>query len=137
MTVEAETEHIPLDQLAKIYRKIKTRMDLVQKEFDTQLETLAAQLDEVKTEIKDQMKAQGAKSVKTDFGTLSLVTKTRYSTNDWDSFKTFVVQNDVVDLLEKRIAQLNMSKFLEENPGLVPPGLNSNTEFEIKLYKAS
>jgi len=137
MTVEAETEHIPLDQLAKIYRKIKTRMDLVQKEFDTQLETLAAQLDEVKTEIKDQMKAQGAKSVKTDFGTLSLVTKTRYSTNDWDSFKTFVVQNDVVDLLEKRIAQLNMAKFLEENPGLVPPGLNSNTEFEIKLYKAS
>jgi len=137
MTVEAETEHIPLDQLAKIYRKIKTRMDLVQKEFDTQLETLAAQLDEVKTEIKDQMKAQGAKSVKTDFGTLSLVTKTRYSTNDWDSFKTFVVQNDVVDLLEKRIAQLNMAKFLEENPGLVPPGLNSNAEFEIKLYKAS
>jgi DNA repair exonuclease SbcCD ATPase subunit len=137
MTVEAETEHIPLDQLAKIYRKIKTRMDIVQKEFDTQLETLAAQLDEVKTEIKEQMKAQGAKSVKTDFGTLSLVTKTRYSTNDWDSFKTFVVQNDVVDLLEKRIAQLNMSKFLEENPGLVPPGLNSNTEFEIKLYKAS
>jgi hypothetical protein len=137
MTVEAEIEHIPLDQLAKIYRKIKTRMDIVQKEFDTQLETLAAQLDEVKTEIKDQMKAQGAKSVKTDFGTLSLVTKTRYSTNDWDSFKTFVVQNDVVDLLEKRIAQLNMSKFLEENPGLVPPGLNSNTEFEIKLYKAS
>jgi len=137
MTVEAETEHIPLDQLAKIYRKIKTRMDLVQKEFDTQLETLAAQLDEVKTEIKEQMKAQGAKSVKTDFGTLSLVTKIRYSTNDWDSFKTFVVQNDVVDLLEKRIAQLNMAKFLEENPGLVPPGLNSNAEFEIKLYKAS
>jgi hypothetical protein len=137
MTVEAETEHIPLDQLAKIYRKIKTRIDVVQKEFDTQLETLAAQLEEVKMEIKEQMKAQGAKSVKTDFGTLSLVTKTRYSTTDWDSFKTFIVEHEVVDLLEKRIAQLNMAKFLEENPGLVPPGLNSTTEFEIKLYKAS
>jgi hypothetical protein len=137
MTVEAKTEHIPLDQLAKIYRKIKTRMDVVQKEFDTQLETLAAQLEEVKMEIKEQMKAQGAKSVKTDFGTLSLVTKTRYSTTDWDSFKTFIVEHEVVDLLEKRIAQLNMAKFLEENPGLVPPGLNSNTGFEIKLYKAS
>jgi hypothetical protein len=112
-------------------------MDVVQKEFDTQLETLAAQLEEVKMEIKEQMKAQGAKSVKTDFGTLSLVTKTRYSTTDWDSFKTFIVEHEVVDLLEKRIAQLNMAKFLEENPGLVPPGLNSNTEFEIKLYKAS
>jgi hypothetical protein len=139
MTVETETEVevIPLDQLAKVYRKIKVRMDLVQKDFDTQLETLKGQLEEIKLAIKDQMKAQGAKSVKTDFGTLSLVTKTRYSTTDWDSFKQFIIDHEVVDLLEKRVAQLNMAKFLEENPTLVPPGLNSSTEYEIKLYKAN
>jgi len=81
------------------------------------------------------MRAQGATSIKTDFGTISLVTKTRYSTQDWDSFKRFVVDNDVVDLLEKRIAQTNMSKFLEENPSLVPPGLNSMSEYEIRVIK--
>jgi hypothetical protein len=64
-----------------------------------------------------------------------LVQKTRYYTQDWDSFKKFVIEHDVVDLLEKRIAQTNMSKFLEENPTLVPPGLNSNTEFDISVRK--
>lgn len=137
MSTEIDDEVIPLDQLAKVYRKIKTRIDLVQKDFDTQLEALKEQLEGVKLAIKDQMKAQGAKSVKTDFGTLSLVTKTRYSTDDWDSFKQFIIDHEVVDLLEKRVAQLNMAKFLEENPTLVPPGLNSMTEYEIKLYKAS
>jgi len=64
-----------------------------------------------------------------------LSVKTRYNTQDWDSFKKFVVEHDAVDLLEKRIAQTNMSQFLEENPGLVPPGLNSSSEYDISVRK--
>jgi hypothetical protein len=132
-----QDEVIPLSQLAKVYRRMRAKMDVITQEYDTQMATLKEQLEEVKSAMKDQMKAQGATSIKTEFGTISLVTKTRYSTNDWDSFKRFVVENDVVDLLEKRIAQTNMSKFLEENPSLVPPGLNSNQEYEIRVVKPS
>ena len=128
-------EVIPLAQLAKIYRKIKMRMEELTKEYDTQTEMLKEELEAIKFEIKDQMKAQGATSIRTEFGTISLVTKTRYNTQDWDSFKKFIVEHDVVDLLEKRIAQTNMARFLEENPAMVPPGLNSFTEFEIRVTK--
>jgi hypothetical protein len=41
----------------------------------------------------------------------------------------------MVDLLEKRIAQINMANFLEENPNVVPPGLNSSTEYDITVTK--
>jgi hypothetical protein len=135
MSEEVTDEVIPLSELARIYRKMKARMDELTKAYDTEVETIKEKLELVKIEIKDQMKAQGATSIKTDFGTISLVTKTRYSTQDWDSFKRFVVEHDVVDLLEKRIAQTNMSKFLEENPSLVPPGLNSMSEYEIRVVK--
>jgi len=135
MSEEVIDEVIPLSELARIYRKMKARMDELTKAYDTEVETIKEKLELVKIEIKDQMRAQGATSIKTDFGTISLVTKTRYSTQDWDSFKRFVVENDVVDLLEKRIAQTNMSKFLEENPSLVPPGLNSMSEYEIRVIK--
>jgi len=135
MSEEVIDEVIPLSELARIYRKMKARMDELTKAYDTEVETIKEKLELVKIEIKDQMRAQGATSIKTDFGTISLVTKTRYSTQDWDSFKRFVVEHDVVDLLEKRIAQTNMSKFLEENPSLVPPGLNSMSEYEIRVVK--
>ncbi len=128
---------IPMDKLARIYRKIKSEIDRLTQEYDTKLEELKAQQDEVRFAMKDQMKALGVKSVNTTFGTVSMVTKTRYNTQDWDSFKKFILENDVVDLLEKRIAQTNMARFLEENPGLVPPGLNSTTEFEIRVTKPS
>jgi hypothetical protein len=128
-------EAIPLDKLALIYRKIRDKIAALTKEYDTQVELLKAQQDEVKFAMKDQMKALGVKSVRTDLGTVTLTTKTRYNTQDWDSFKDFVLEHRLVDLLEKRIAQTNMATFLSENPTIVPPGLNSTTEFDITVTK--
>lgn len=128
-------ETIPLDKLAKVYRKIKSQIDTLTQEYDTQVEALKAQQDQIKFAMKDTMKALGVSTVRTDFGTVSLVTKTRYSTQDWDSFKKFILEHEVVDLLEKRIAQTNMANFLEENPGVLPPGLNAMTEYDISVRK--
>ena len=130
-----EDTNIPLDKLVKIYRKIKMEIDTMTQEYDTKLEVLKGQQDEVKFEIKDQMKALGVSSIKSPFGTVSMMLKTRYNTNDWSSFKDFILEHSAVDLLEKRVAQTNMAQFLEENPGVVPPGLNSVTEFEIRITK--
>ncbi len=133
---ETEVEVIPIDRLVKIHTKIKQQIEALTKEYDTKVEALKAQQDEVRFAIKDQMKALGLKSVNTSFGTVTLSTKTRYNTQDWDSFKKFILEHEVVDLLEKRIAQSNMATFLEENPGVVPPGLNSYTEFDIRVTKS-
>ena len=128
-------EQIPFDKLVKIYRKMKLEIDTLTQEYDTKVELLKAQQDEIKFAIKDQMKALGVSSVKSPFGTVSMLTKTRYNTQDWSSFKEFILEHAAVDLLEKRIAQLNMAQFLEENPGVVPPGMNSSSEFEIRITK--
>lgn len=130
-----EDTDIPIDKLVKIYRKIKMEIDTMTQEYDTKLEVLKGQQDEIKFAIKDQMKALGVTSVKSPFGTVSMMLKTRYNTNDWSSFKDFILEHSAVDLLEKRVAQTNMAQFLEENPGVVPPGLNSVSEFEIRITK--
>ena len=130
-----EDTDIPLDKLVKIYRKMKMEIDTMTQEYDTKLEVLKGQQDEIKFAIKDQMKALGVTSVKSPFGTVSMMLKTRYNTNDWSSFKDFILEHSAVDLLEKRVAQTNMAQFLEENPGVVPPGLNSVSEFEIRITK--
>lgn len=129
------TDVIPLDKLAKVYRKIRSEIDTLTKEYDTQVEMLKATQDEIKHAMKAQMQALGVTSVNTPQGTVVMSIKTRYSTTDWDSFKTFVMQHDALDLFEKRIAQTNMKQFLEENPGTLPPGLNSNAEYDISVRK--
>jgi hypothetical protein len=126
---------IPMDKLAKVYRKMATKIQELTAEYDAAVEEIKRQQDAVKNALKDQMLVMGVSSVRTDNGTVVLSTKTRYNTQDWDSFKEFVVAHDAVDLLEKRIAQTNMAQFLEENPGVVPPGLNSMTEYAISVRK--
>lgn len=123
------TDEINIDKLVSIHAKIKKKME----GLDKQLADLEEQRTEVRLAIKDMMKEQNLQTVKTNSGTVSLMTKTRYSTQDWDSFKKFIIEHAEPDLLEKRIAQGNMATFLEENPGVVPPGLNSITEFDIRV----
>jgi nitrogen-specific signal transduction histidine kinase len=130
-----ELAAIPMDKLAKVYRKMQARIQELTQAYENEVEELKRQQDTVKIALKDQMLALGVSSVRTDQGTVVLSTKTRYHTQDWDSFKTFVLQHEAVDLLEKRIAQTNMLTFLEENPGLVPPGLNSVSEYAISVRK--
>lgn len=128
-------EVIPLDKLAKVYRKIYLKVQELTQEYESQIEELKAKQDEIKNAMKDQMMALGTNSVKTNEGTIILSQKTRYYTDDWDSFKQFVVEHDALDLFEKRIAQKNMAIFLEENPGAVPPGLNSMSEYAVTVRK--
>jgi hypothetical protein len=135
MTESNETATIPMDKLARVYRKMQTKIQQLTAVYETEVEGLKAQQEVVKTALKDQMLALGVKSVNTTEGTVILSTKTRYSTQDWDAFKEFMKENDALDLLEKRIAQTNMATFLQENPTLVPPGLNSNSEYAISVRK--
>lgn len=128
-------EVIPLDKLAKVYRKIRAEIELLTQEYDTKVEALKATQEEIKLAMKEQMQALGVTSVRTEQGTVVLGTTTRYTTSDWDSFKTFVVEHDALDLYEKRIHQGNMKQFLEENPGQVPAGLSSNSEYSISVRK--
>ena len=130
-----EIASVPMDKLAKVYRKMAAKVQQLTREYETQVEAIKAQQEVVKIALKDQMLKLGVKSVRTDQGTVVLSTVTNYNTQDWDSFKEFMKQCDALDLVQQRISQLNMKRFLEENPGVVPPGLNSMTEYGISVRK--
>ena len=128
-------EQIPLDKLIKVYRKIRDRINVLTQEYETEVEGLKELQDDIAKEMKDILLSLGQKSANTKFGTIILGTKTRYTMNDWDSFKKFVLEHEVVELLEQRIAQLNMTQWLKENPTLIPPGLDQATEYTVTVRK--
>ena len=126
---------IPLDTLAKVYRKIRSKVEILTQDYEREVAELKKTQEEIASAMRGQMKALGVKSVKTDFGTIMLGLKTRYNTQDWGAFKAFLVENNALDLMERRIAQSNMAKFLEDNPGVIPPGLISDSEYTITVRK--
>lgn len=135
MTTETEDDGVTMDRLAKVYIKIRDARSKLTREFEEAEEKLKAQQAEIANAMKDKMQSLGVKSAGTAFGTVSLRVKTRYYAQDWDAMYRFIHDNDAGFLLEKRIAQSNMSEFLEQNPGVVPPGLNTMSETEVSVTK--
>jgi hypothetical protein len=132
MTTE---QPIPLDKMAGVYIKIRDKIAEITKAYDNEVETLKAQQAEVAGVMKDILKEMGMRSVNTVAGTVILTEKTRYFPTDWSQFKEFIKENDLIDLMEKRIAQQNMQDFLTEHPDQVPPGLNAESEYTITVRR--
>lgn len=134
----AATE-FPLDRLAKMYIKMRDKMQELTREYDLATEAIKAQQEIVTAAMKDQIRAMGdnIKSVKTEHGTIMLTTKTRYYADDWDAFGAFVISTGDVSLMEKRIAQTNMAEYLTAHPDAAPPGLNSISEIAVSVRKPS
>ena len=131
-----DAQDIPLGKLSATYIKIRSAKQKLQSEYDAKLEELEEQLTLVSVAMKDILLSQKASSMKTESGLVVLSKKTRYDPTDWEAFNRFVLDNDALFLLEKRVHQGNMKKFMEDNPENVPPGLNSNTEYVISVRKA-
>jgi hypothetical protein len=83
----------------------------------------------------DELAAQGVDSVRTQAGLFYRGIKTRYWTNDWDSMNRFILEHGIPEFYEKRLNQTSVKQFLEENPDVLPPGLNVDSEYVITVRK--
>jgi argonaute-like protein implicated in RNA metabolism and viral defense len=130
---------IPVDRLAKIYRKMRAAEQELTREYESKIEAIKQQREQVGLALKDRILAlgDGVTSLKTDQGTIILSKKTRYYPQDRDALKKFIIENEAVDLLEFRVAQKNMATFIAENPENQPPGLNVITEFDVTVRAPS
>ena len=129
-------DSVTLEKLVRVYLKIKGERERLSAEFKEADGKLVEQLDTIKSALLDHLKDTGAKSVKTDAGTFYRQIKQKYWTSDWESMHQFLLEHEVPEFLEKRLHQGAVRGFLEENPDLLPKGLNVDSEFAVTVRKA-
>ena len=125
-----------IDKLVEVYIKIRDARDEIRREADAKEADLNEQLEIISQQILEVCKQTGADSIKTKHGTAMRGVKSRFWTNDWESFYTFMSEQKEFGLLEKRIHQSNMKQFLEENPDLHPAGLNVERTYAITVRRS-
>jgi len=123
------------EKLTRVYLKIRSKKADIAAEFKKQDDELTRQLDKVKGALLDYCKEQGVDSVKTSGGMFYRSVKTRYWTSDWESMHKFILEHDVPEFFEKRLNQTCVRQFLEDNPDLVPKGLNVDSEYVITVRR--
>jgi len=128
-------EKVSVEKLTRTYIKIRDRRAQLSAKFKEEDEGLKAQQDKVKRALLDYCKEQDVESVRTSAGLFYRSVKKRYWTSDWESMHKFILEHEVPEFLDKRLNQSNVKQFLEDNPDLLPPGLNVDSEYAISVRK--
>jgi len=132
----AAPEEVALDQMVKVYIKIRDHLRELQKEFAEKEEVLLAQMKAIEDHFLEKCKGIGASNIKTKHGTIIRAVKTDYSTNDWESLYEYIDEHKLYGILHKRINQTNLKAWLEEHPTLVPKGLNVANSYSITVRRS-
>ena len=128
-------EGVSVEALTRAYLNLRAKRSELKAAFDADDKTLEDDQNKLKRALLDHCKEHGVDSVRTSAGLFYRQTKTRYWTTDWESMNKFILDNGVPEFYEKRLNQTSVRQFLEENPDLLPPGLNVDSEYVITVRK--
>jgi hypothetical protein len=127
---------VSAEKLVEVYIKIRDALEDNYKSYMAKKADLEEQIDVIESELLELLKDLDATSIKTTHGSARRSIKERYTTNDWERFHKFIVDQNAPQLLERRIQQTNMKQFLEENPDLHPAGLNVDRTYAITVRRS-
>jgi len=127
---------ISTDKLAEIYIKIRDKRHDLQEKYEAEDSALKEQLEMLAAKMLEVCQENNADSIKTPAGTIIRKVNTRYWTTDWDSMYEFIRENEAFPLLERRLHQSNMKQFLEENPDLLPAGLQADRAYTVVVRRS-
>lgn len=129
---------VDTEEVVKAYLAIRSERERILREYEVQDSKLKEDLKKLEAVLLDVCNTINADSIKTSLGTVMRKMNERYTCSDWENFKQFVLDNDALELFEKRIHQSNFKQFMDdhESDGL-PPGVSVMREFGITVRKAS
>jgi hypothetical protein len=130
-------DKIPVEKLVAVYRKLRAAISDEEKAYEERLAPLKEKLELVSAELLEFCNEQNVDSVRTPAGTVSRRVQTRYWSTDWERFYQFIDEHNAHHLLEKRIHNTNMKQFLEENPDVLPVGLQADNKYAVYVRKPS
>ena len=126
---------VSVDKLVKAYTKIRDKRSELTSKYKEEEGKLREQQDKVKLALLGYCKEHEVDSVRTASGLFYRTVKQRYWTSDWESMHKFIMDNKLPEFFEKRLNQTHVRQFIEENPDLIPAGLNVDSEYAISVRK--
>jgi hypothetical protein len=131
------TETISVDKLVAAYIKMRDKRAELLRSYEEADGSVKSQMELVEAKLLELCKEIGVDRLGSKHGAVMRTVKTRYWTSDWESMHKFILEHKMPELLERRISQTTMKQLLEENPELMPMGLNTDSKYSVTIRRTS
>ena len=111
------------EQLVKLYIGLRDRRSERKRAYEMEDEGDKGKQEKIEGILLRRFQDDGIESVRTASGTAYKTVRTNVSVGDADMFFSFVVQNELWELLEKRASKTVVEQYKAEHEDL-PPGVN-------------
>ncbi len=129
---------INLDRVVQAFNAIKDARTAKRHAWEAEDLKLEQDQDTLKVLMLDMLNKIGGKSIATDHGTIYRTEKVRPSAADWNVVYAWVVADpERFELLEKRLKATFVKQYMEENEGVIPPGVNVHREYEVAVRRSN
>ena len=126
------------EQLVEAFIAIRDQRERLLHEYEAADKALKAESAQIEMALLNVCNSINADSIKTSHGTVMRKLNERFFCQDWDNFYKFVLDNEAVQLLERRIHQGNFKEFMKDHEGDgLPPGVNVMREYGVSVRKNS
>ncbi len=114
-----------MDDLTERYVAIRAKKKALEAELAAKLEPLEAGLDALATAMLTKLHQEGAKSQATPHGTVYIATTSTAKIVDFEAMWQFAKENDVPEILQKRVSLSELEAYNESHPDAPVPGVVS------------
>jgi hypothetical protein len=126
------------EEIVEAYLAIRNQRDKILREYEALDALLKEDIKQLEVTLLSVCNSINVDSIRTKHGTVMRKLNERFFCEDWDNFRKFVLENEALELFEKRIHQGNFRQFMADNEGDgLPPGVNVLREFGITVRKSS
>lgn len=133
---DAIQEQVDVEQLVRVFRRIRDKRKELKKAFDLQDRDLKSKQELVGNNILDFLNSTNQKSAKTKDGTAYRKQKVLPSCADWGSFYGWIADHKAFHFLHKRITVDAVATYEAEHEGALPPGVNVMRSWTIGVLGA-
>lgn len=134
--VATKPEPIKIDAIIDRYIQMRDRKAELKAKFDASVATLDQAMDRCEAVILKHLDASGIDSVGSAMGTAFKSKRTSATVADWDAALGFIRDNELWNMLDRRVNKTAVIEYKEANDDL-PPGLNWREETVINIRRKS
>ena len=133
---EQKTEQqVNLDRMAKVYVRIRDERAAKKKIWEAEDLQLKEQLETLNGHFLAVMQTLGVESVRTAHGTAYRSIEIKPTCGDWAAFGNWIIKNEAVEALEKRVKKSFIIEYMETHKNKLPPGISVIREYTVTIRR--
>jgi len=137
MSIQDCLKKASTEQLVKSYIKIRDAIEVLEREHKEAIKQRAEKQSMIEEELLARCNDAGGNITIPTVGRVTRRIMKRYWTSDWPALYKIIKENDAFHLLHQRITNNAMDQFLEDNPDLMPAGLNLDSKQTVVVTRMS